>query len=233
MFNRSLTLGLLLALAAPALGQGSGPATMHEQRSTTAVLHWEGRTAVRSKVQHDSGSMLYFNLKRDGQTITRAQAGQAARFSPEMKEPGKYTVVLEVLLPNRKPSPSASPGSFHPISNVLELTIPASGLTRHVDPVQTRGADLEKKRDVGELGKAKSDLEGDHADCERCPSALAARLGGVLAGQDPHECKVDNPKSQGNAEVWAAKLKNDRVQIGRPRGETTRDVSSSPAPSKP
>jgi hypothetical protein len=89
-----------------------------------ATLALDGNRVVRTAVTDDPGFRLQYHFKKDGKTLATPEARAETRVVAPVKEPGAYTVVLELSHPAYKGG-TAQKGEFKPVSNVLTFRVEA------------------------------------------------------------------------------------------------------------
>lgn len=62
-----------------------------------ADLRLEGRTVIRSAVRNDWGSQLLWEVRRNGDVVTTANARLGESFELAESTPGKYDIVLRMF----------------------------------------------------------------------------------------------------------------------------------------
>jgi hypothetical protein len=87
-----------------------------------ATLRLDGSRIARSAVKDDPGFRLQYHFRKDGKTIATIEARSKPAQELPLKEPGSYTVVLELFYPGYKGG-SDQKGTFKPISNLLTYRI--------------------------------------------------------------------------------------------------------------
>jgi hypothetical protein len=98
-----------------------------------ATLHLAGNQISRSAVKDDPGFRLQYHLKKDGKTLTIVDARANAVLAVPNKDPGIYSVALELFYPAYKGG-NAQKGEFRPIGVLTYLTyVDAAGQPRHLD----------------------------------------------------------------------------------------------------
>ena len=93
-----------------------------------AVLKLEDNKISRTAVKDDPGFRLQYHFKKDGKTVTTLEARADEWIACPVKEPGTYTVVLEIFFPTFKTG-NVQKGEFKPISNVLTLKVDGDKVT--------------------------------------------------------------------------------------------------------
>jgi hypothetical protein len=129
---------VLLVLATLGRAQPTYKLEVKPDLKPEAKLHLDGPRLVRSDVKDDPGFRLQYDFKKDGKTVATAEARAAATLDIPQKEPGTYTVVLELFYPAYKGG-TQQKGEFRPISNVLTFRIEAG--PKSGDPVKVVPAD--------------------------------------------------------------------------------------------
>jgi hypothetical protein len=104
---------LTTASAQPAFKLGVRP-----EFAPKAEIKLEDGRVVRTAVANDPGFRLLINIKNDGKSVATIEARSAASIDLPIKEPGNYTVALELFFPTFKTG-GAQKGEFKTISNVL------------------------------------------------------------------------------------------------------------------
>ncbi|MBI3462290.1 MAG: hypothetical protein HY000_04410 [Planctomycetes bacterium] len=123
----TVSVGILwLAAAEAAYAQARFPFTLKkvEDLGPKAEIKLEGKKIIRSAVTRDPGFRLQWRVKEGDKTVAEVNARRSKELLPELKEPGTYTVVLELYYPVYKPT-SDRKGEYRPISNVLEYKVEA------------------------------------------------------------------------------------------------------------
>lgn len=87
-----------------------------------ATLSLDGLSIKRTPVADDPGFRLQYHFKKDAKTVATPEARSAMKVDLPTKEPGTYTVVLELFHPAYKGG-VAQKGEFKPVSNVLTFRI--------------------------------------------------------------------------------------------------------------
>jgi hypothetical protein len=95
-----------------------------------AFLSLDGTRIARTVVVDDPGFRLQFHIRQDGKTVATIEARSASKIDVPKKEPGTYTVTLELFYPAYKGG-TAQKGEFKAISN--ELTYRVESAEKIVD----------------------------------------------------------------------------------------------------
>jgi hypothetical protein len=120
-FPRCLVCLLLLLFLVPqAHAQPTYKLEVKPDLKPAAKLQLDGARLTRSAVTDDPGFRLQYDFKKDGKTVATAEARAATTLDIPLKEPGTYSVVLELFYPAYKGG-TQQKGEFRPISNVLSF----------------------------------------------------------------------------------------------------------------
>jgi len=91
-----------------------------------AEIRLEGRRVVRSEVTHDWGSLLQWEVRRNGQVIATAPARTAPSYEHPEFMPGEYVIVLQMwkyVNYRKNPDGEFIESRFVDISNKVSYTI--------------------------------------------------------------------------------------------------------------
>src|SRR5262245_19612280 len=110
------TLAILVMHVAPTLAQPTYKLGVPPHLQPQATLTRDGLKISRSEVKNDPGFRLQFHFQKDGKTIAAVDARAQGVLEIPKKEPGVYTVVLELFHPVFKPGKDHK-DHFKPISN--------------------------------------------------------------------------------------------------------------------
>lgn len=104
-----------------------------------AKLQLDGLRVTRSAVKDDPGFRLQYHFRQEGKTVATLDARGDTAVELPRKEPGTYTVVVELFYPAYKGG-TEQKGEYRPISNVVGYRIEAGakpGEPGKVVPVET------------------------------------------------------------------------------------------------
>ena len=91
-----------------------------------AEVRLEGRRVIRSEVAHDWGSLLRWQVRKNGQVVGTAPARMECEYEFSDKSPGTYEVVLQMwkYIDYRKnPDGEFVNSHFVDVSNKVSYTI--------------------------------------------------------------------------------------------------------------
>src|SRR5262245_8789145 len=114
-----------LLLQAPASAQPTYKFDVKPDLKPRATLSLDGARVLRTAVADDPGFRLQYHFKKDGKSVATPEARSETRVEVPAKEPGTYTVVLELFHPAYKGG-TAQKGEFKPVSNVLTFRVEAA-----------------------------------------------------------------------------------------------------------
>jgi hypothetical protein len=114
-------LPVLLALASTASGQ-TYLLNVKPELKPGVTLRLDGNQVVRSAIHDDPGFRVQYHFKKDNQTLAVLEARTLTRIDLPKREPGTYSVVVELFYPAYKGG-TAQKGQFKPISNELRYRI--------------------------------------------------------------------------------------------------------------
>src|SRR5438445_2671278 len=114
--------GIVLVFAAPALAQPTFKLGVPPHLQPQATIKLDGNRIARSPVKDDPGFRLQFHVQKDGKTLADLDARASASIDVLKKEPGVYTVALELFYPSYKPGKEQK-GHFLPISDSLTYRV--------------------------------------------------------------------------------------------------------------
>jgi hypothetical protein len=97
-----------------------------------ARLQLDGVRVRRSAVSDDPGFRLQYHVRQEGKTVATLDARADPAVEVPRKDPGTYTVVLELFYPAYKGGTDQK-GEYRPISNVVGYRVEAG----NVVPVET------------------------------------------------------------------------------------------------
>jgi hypothetical protein len=123
----------LFAVASGAVAQPTYKLDVKPDLKPQATLRLDGSRIRRSAVTDDPGFRLQYHFKKDGKPLDTAEARSAPELDVPQKEPGTYTVVLELFYPAYKGG-TAQKGEFRAVSNVLTYRVEAGA--KPGDPVK-------------------------------------------------------------------------------------------------
>ena len=119
---------LLLLVAGPTLAQPTYRLDVRKELKARATLSLAGQRVKRSAVTDDPGFRLQFHIRRSGKTVEVINARADDSADLPVKDPGDYTVVLELFHPGYKGG-TALKGEFKPISEVLTYRVEGGKVT--------------------------------------------------------------------------------------------------------
>ena len=125
--------GIVLVFAAPALAQPTFKLGVPPHLQPQATIKLDGNRIARSPVKDDPGFRLQFHVQKDGKTLADLDARASASIDVLKKEPGVYTVALELFYPSYKPGKEQK-GHFLPISDSLTSGPYESAVSTSVTP---------------------------------------------------------------------------------------------------
>ena len=91
-----------------------------------AELKFDGKTVVRTPVSNDWGSQLLWEVRRDGQVVSTANARLSDSFTLPDTNPGAYEVVLQMWKYDgyeKKPDGEFTKSKFVEVSNKVTLIV--------------------------------------------------------------------------------------------------------------
>jgi hypothetical protein len=91
-----------------------------------AELQVDGKTVVRTSVSNDWGSQLLWEVRRDGQVVSTANARLSDAFTLPETNPGSYEVVLQMWQYDgyeKKPDGEFTKSKFVEVSNKVVVTV--------------------------------------------------------------------------------------------------------------
>jgi hypothetical protein len=120
--TRLLAVFALFVLPALTVAQPTYKLDVKPNLKPQATLQLDGSRIRRSAIKDDPGFRLQYHFKKDGKTIATVEARSQQMVELPQKDPGNYSVVLELFYPAYKGG-AQQKGEFKPISNVLAYRI--------------------------------------------------------------------------------------------------------------
>jgi hypothetical protein len=124
---------ILLGWLTPAPAQPTYKLDVKDHLKPLAKLTLKDGKLSRSGVKDDPGFRLQYHFKKEGKTLTVFEARSSSTLAIAQKQPGTYTVVLELFYPAYKGG-TAQKGEFQPISNVVTFRVEPGA--RPTEPVK-------------------------------------------------------------------------------------------------
>jgi hypothetical protein len=151
-------LPLLAALAvqaclAPARAQPTYKLDVKGHLRPRATLTLKDGRLSRSALKDDPGFRLQYHFHKDGKTVATVEARSHKNLSVPQKQPGTYTVVLELFYPAYQGG-DRQKGQFRAVSNTVYFRVEPG--PRPTDPVKVVGVEAPGRAKPPAAAKART-----------------------------------------------------------------------------